>query len=195
MSLDINLIKDLRQKTGLSIIECKKALEESGGNIDKAIQILENRSRFIAAKKAERSAKAGIIESYIHANGKIGVLVTLLCETDFVARSPAFKELAHDIALQIAAANPIYLKSEDIPKKIISEKRDFYAQELKNDKKPQVVKEKIIEGKINKYKEETVLLEQIFIKDQSKKIKNILQEQTAKFGEKIEIGKFIRYEI
>lgn len=179
----------------MSIIECKKALEEAGGDEKKALQILENRSRFVAAKKQDRSIKAGIVDAYIHLNGKIGVLLTIYCETDFVARNPEFKELAHDIALQIAAANPLYLRDQDIPRNIISEKNDFYAKELADDKKPAQIKEKIIEGKINKYKEEVVLLDQIFIKDPTKKIKNLLEEKTAKFGEKIEIGKFTRYEI
>jgi elongation factor Ts len=192
---NIDAIKNLRQQTGLSIIECKKALDEAGGDINKALKILENRSRFIAAKKSERVSKAGIIESYVHSNGKIGVLVALLCETDFVALNPEFKELAHNIALQIAAANPLYVKKEDVPSQIIQEKKEFYADELKGDKKPQNIKDKIIEGKINKYLEEVVLMDQIFIKDQTKKVRDILEQASAKFGEKIEIGKFIRYEI
>lgn len=193
--MDINIIKKIREATGMSIIECKKALEEAGGDQNRALKILENRSRFVAAKKQERSVKAGTIDAYIHLNGKIGVLLALYCETDFVARNPEFKELAHDIALQIAAANPLYLNNADIPENIIKEKKDFYALELKEDKKPAPIKEKIIEGKINKYKEEVVLLEQPFIKDQTKKVRNILEEKIAKFGEKIEIGKFTRYEI
>lgn len=195
MTVDIIAVKNLREKTGMSIMECKKALVEANGQIDKALKILEHRSRFTAAQKSSRTTKAGIVETYVHLNGKIGVMVVLLCETDFVARNPEFKELAHDIALQIAALNPLYIKSEDIPEAVINEKKEFYAEELKEEKRPANIKEKIIEGKISKYKEETVLLDQIFIKDQNKKIKDLINEKTAKFGEKIEIGKFIRYEL
>ncbi len=193
--MDINTLRKIRQITGMSVIECKKALEEAKGDEEKALKILQNRSQVLASKKQDRITKAGLVEAYIHLNGKIGVLLVLYCETDFVARNPEFKELAHNLALQIAACNPLYIKNEDIPQAIIKEKEDFYAQELLQDKKPAQIKEKIIQGKINKFKEEVVLLEQFFIKEPTKKIKNLLEEKTAKFGEKIEIGGFTRYEI
>ncbi len=193
--MNINSLRKIRQITGMSVVECKKALEEAKGDEEKALKILQNRSQVLASKKQDRTTKAGLVEAYIHLNGKIGVLLVLYCETDFVARNPEFKELAHNLALQIAACNPLYIKNEDIPQEIIKEKEDFYAQELLQDKKPAQIKEKIIQGKINKFKEEVVLLEQFFIKEPTKKIKNLLEEKTAKFGEKIEIGGFTRYEI
>ncbi|MCD6114866.1 elongation factor Ts [bacterium] len=192
---NIELIKQLREETGVSLGQCKKAIEESGGDLEKAKEILRKWGEDLAGKKSSRSTNEGIIESYIHANGKIGVLVVLKCETDFVARNPEFKELAHNLALHIAAAAPEYLSEEDIPEEVIEKEKNLYREQFKNSGKPDEIIEKIIQGKLETFKKEKVLLNQPYIKDDSKTIRELLNQYISKLGENITIEKFVRLEI
>ena len=193
--VDINLVKQLRQETDVSISECQKALEEAKGDVNLAKEILRKWGKNLAGKKSEREAKQGVIESYIHANKKIGVLLKLLCETDFVAKSEQFQKLAHEICLQIAASRPLFLKEEDIPEEFLDGERKIYLEQFKDSGKPQKIVEEIIEGKLEKYKKEISLVSQTWIKDQTKTIKDLIDESIAKIGENIIIGEFARYEV
>lgn len=186
-------IKQLRDQTGAGIMDVKQALEESGGDTEKALEFLRKKGMKVAAKKQDRVAKEGIIEPYIHAHGKVGVLVALACETDFVARNEEFKALAHDIALQVAATDPLYLVPTDVPAEVIAKEKDIYREQMKDEKKPPEVLEKIIEGKLNKYFEQVCLMQQVFVKDDSQKILDLVTAATAKLGEKIEVRKFVRF--
>ncbi len=191
----IEKIKQLRQETGISLAACKKALEEAGGDIEKAKTLLREWGKEVADKKAERGTKEGIIISYIHPNKKVGVLLDIRCESDFVARSDDFQKLAHEICLQIAAMRPLYPKEEDIPENILEREKDIYRQQLKDSGKPEKVIEQIIEGKLNKFKEQVVLMSQPWIKEDKKTISDLVNDYIAKLGENITIKKFIRYEI
>ena len=191
----INQIKQLREETGVSITECKKALEAANGDFEKAKEMLRKWGRELAGKKAAREASQGIIESYIHPNKKIGVLVEMRCESDFVARSADFQNLAHEICLQIAAMNPLFLKEEDIPDEFIDGEKKIYQEQLKNSGKPEKIVNQIIEGKLKKYKEQISLTSQVWIKDQEKTIKDLIDSYIAKLEENILITRFIRYEI
>jgi elongation factor Ts len=193
MKIETSKIKELREKTGLSVIECKKALEESSGDINKAIGILKKRGLEISEKKKEREAKEGLIGSYIHTNGKIGVLIEVNCETDFVAKNSEFKELVKDLCLQIAAGNPEWIDVESIPKEIIEEKINEIKEEFKD--KPEDVIKKIIDGKLNDFYKEKVLLKQTFIKDENITIEEYIKSKIAKLGENIKIKRFARFEI
>ena len=193
MKIDVTKIKELREKTGLGVIECKKALEETNGDINKAIEILKKRGLEISEKKKDREAKEGLIGSYIHTNGKIGVLVEVNCETDFVAKNYEFKELVKDICLQIAAGNPKWIDIESIPKEVIEVKTNEIKEEFKD--KPQNIVEKIIEGKLNEFYRENVLLKQPFIKDENITIEEYIKSKIAKLGENIKIKRFARFEI
>lgn len=188
-------VQKLREQTGVGMMECKKALEEAGGDMEKAVQILRKAGTAKAIKKAERSVDQGIIESYIHAGGKIGVLLKLLCETDFVAKNELFKQLAHDLALHIAGMRPLYISVEDIPGEIKESERRIYREQFANSGKPQEIIEKIIDGKMQSFAQDIVLLEQPFVKDQDKKVKDLISEYVAKLGENIKAGGFVRYEI
>jgi len=188
-------VKNLRDKTQASMTECKKALEESGGDFDKALEILRRRGKQIAEKRAAKDAKAGIITSYVHSNNRLGVLVELNCEPDFVARNESFSELAHDLAMHVAAMNPQYLAAEEIPADVLKKAKENYMEELKNSGKPENIVNQIIEGKIRKFSEEICLLEQPFIKNPDIKIKDLVSEYIGKIGEKIKIGRFVRFEI
>ena len=185
-------IKKLRDKTNAGIVACKKALQESGGDIDKAVEILRKQGAVMASKKGGRAAKQGRIESYIHMGGKIGVLVEINCESDFVARNDDFQAFAKNIAMQVAASNPIYVSKEDIPEGAVKKETEIIKAQLTG--KPQAAAEKIIEGKLNKYYEDTCLLEQPFIKDPSLKVKDMLTSMIAKIGENIIIRRFMRYQ-
>lgn len=192
---DIEQIKQLRQETGVSITECKKALETAEGDFEKAKEILRKWGRELAGKKAEREAALGIIESYIHSNKRVGAMVELRCETDFVARSEDFKKLAHEICLQIAAMNPLFLKTKDIPEKFLAGERKIYQEQLKDSGKPKKLINEIVEGKLKKYKEEISLISQPLIRDETKSIGELIDEYIAKLGENIIIKRFARYEI
>ena len=200
--ISIEQIKQLREETGVSPMEIKKALEQSDGNIEKAKELLRVWGKTVFNKKTSREAKSGVIESYIHPNAKTGVLLDIRCETDFVAKSPDFKALAHEICLQIAAMKPTFVAETDIPEEILEKETRIYKEQSKNFGKPEKITVQIIEGKLNKYKEEVSLLSQTWIKDDSlsrtgkgKTIKNLIEDTTAKVGEKIEIKRFSRYEI
>ncbi len=188
------MVKDLREKTGAGIMECKKALTDSNGDFEKAVVLLRQKGLASAVKKAGRLASEGIICSYIHM-GKIGVMVEVNCETDFVARTEDFKELVKDIAMHIAAANPLYVSADDVSKDIIECEKEIYRAQIKD--KPQHIVEKIVEGKLEKFYTETCLLNQIFIKDleQKKTIRDIVTENIAKLGENIIIRRFVRYQL
>ena len=187
----MDAIKKLRDKTSAGVVDCKKALKESGGDIDKAIEILRKQGAVLASKKAGRAAKEGRIESYIHSGGKIGVLVEVNCESDFVARNDDFKAFVKDIAMQIAASSPLYLKKEDVPAEAITKETDIIKAQIKD--KPQAAIEKITEGKLNKFFEDVCLLEQPFIKDTNLKVKDVLTSMIAKIGENVVIKRFVRF--
>ena len=194
MSISASEIKELREQTGVGMMECKKALTEASGDLNKALDILRQKGLAMATKKASREASEGFIGSYIHM-GKIGVLVEVNCETDFVAKTDDYQELIKDIAMHIAAANPVYVKRGDIPADVIDKEKEIYASQVTN-KPPQVV-EKIIEGKLEKYYSEMCLVDQGFVKDPDgkKKIKDLIIEKIAKFGENILIKRFTRYQL
>jgi len=195
MSITAKQIADLRAKTGIGMMDCKKALEEAEGNEEKAIELLRKRGAMKAAKKAERETKAGIVESYIHSNGQIGVMVELLAETDFVTRNDEFKGFAHDVALQIAAMNPKYIGKEDVPADVLEKEKEVLMEQTKAEGKPAEIAMKIVEGRIGKFYEENCLLYEPFIKDNTKTIEELLTEKIAKIGEKIVISRFCRFEI
>ena len=188
------MIKDLREKTGAGMLDCKKALTESNGDFERAVSLLRQKGLATAAKKFGRMASEGVIGSYVHM-GKIGTMVEINCETDFVARTDAFKELVKDVAMQVAAANPSYLSIEDVPQNILEQEKEIYHAQI-TDKPAQVI-EKILEGKIEKFYMENCLLEQIFIKDpeQKKKIKDLIAEAVARVGENIIIRRFVRFQL
>ncbi len=193
MAITAQMVKELRDKTGAGMMECKKALEESGGDFNKAIEYLRQKGLATAQKKAGRTASEGIITSYIHMD-KIGVMLELNCETDFVARNEEFKQLAKDIAMHIAASNPQYISKDDIPQEVIEKEKEIYKAQIKGNKPPQVV-EKIIEGKLEKFFEEMCLLNQPFIKEPERKISDLITEKIAKFGENIVVRRFVRFQV
>jgi elongation factor Ts len=186
-----DLIKELREQTGAGIMDVKEALDEASGDKEKAIEILRKKGLAKQAKKADRVANEGIIDSYIHAGGRIGVLVEVNCETDFVARTDDFKNLVKEIALHIAASNPLYISPEDVPAEVIEKEKEIYKEQFAD--KPAEVIEKMLEGKINKYLEEVCLLNQPYVKDQDKTIGELLAEATGKMGENIQVRRFARF--
>lgn len=189
----LDKVKALREKTSAGIMDCKGALKEAGGDIDKAIEILRKRGISLASKKSSRAAKEGAVASYIHMNGKIGVLLEINCETDFVARNEDFKNLVKDLTMQIAAANPTYLKKEDVPGEVIDKEAEIIKEQNKN--KPEKALGNIVEGKLNSFYQEACLLEQPFIKDPKVFIKDLLTSVIAKTGENIVIRRFTRYQL
>lgn len=193
-TISADRVKELREKTGAGMMECKKALTESNGDFEKAIDCLRQKGLATAAKKASRSASEGLVSSYIHMD-KIGVLLEVNCETDFVAKTDDFKGLVKDVALHIAAANPSYLSHEDVPQDIIEREKDIYKAQVVN--KPPHVVEKIVEGKLDKFFGDMCLLEQAFVKDpeQKLKIKELVTEKIAKLGENIVIRRFVRFQL
>ena len=195
MDISSDLIKELRDKTQAGMLDCKKALIEVGGDIEKAVEYLRKKGLASADKKMTRSAKEGIISSYIHGNNKIGVLLELRCETDFVAKTDDFKELAKDICMQVAAACPLYVNISDVPEELIEKEKEIYREQMKDSGKPENVIDKIIEGKIAKFFSEVCLMEQEYIKDGSVIIKDLIKSKIAVIGEPIEIGRFTRYNI
>ena len=195
MDISSDLIKELRDKTQAGMLDCKKALAETGCDIEKAIEYLRKKGLASANKKMERKASEGLVSSYIHGNNKIGVLLELKCETDFVARTDDFKELAKDICMQIAASCPLYVNIEEVPQEVIEKEKEIYREQMKESGKPENVVEKIIEGKLSKFFTEVCLMEQEFIKDGSVIIKDLIKSKIAVIGEPIEIGRFTRYQI
>lgn len=193
--MTIDALKQLRDKTGVSIMLCKKALEEAKGDFERALKILEIKSKAIAFKKSGRETKSGVIDAYIHSNKKVGVLIELRCETDFVAKNELFQTLAHDLAMHIAASNPKFVKKELISEEIKQEARKIYEEEISGLDKPKELKEKIIEGKLLSHFGEITLYEQPFVKNQDKKTEEVIKEAILKFGENIEVGRFCRFEL
>jgi elongation factor Ts len=193
-TISAELVKNLREKTGAGMMECKKALTESSGEFEKAVDLLRQKGLASAVKKAGRTASEGLVESYIHM-GKLGTMIEVNCETDFVAKTDDFKELAKDIAMHIAAANPLYLTREDVPQEVLEREKEIYKAQVAG--KPAQVVEKIIEGKLEKFFSDTCLVDQIFIKDpdQKKKIKDLVNEKIAKLGENIIIRRFARFQL
>ncbi|NPA39069.1 MAG: translation elongation factor Ts [Thermodesulfobacteria bacterium] len=193
--IDLELIKELRRRTAAGFSDCKKALEEANGDIEKAIDILRKRGLAIAAKRAGKETAEGVVAAYIHSNKKIGVLVEVNCETDFVARTDEFQQFAHDVAMQIAATNPIAISREQVPSEVLEREKKIYEEQLKESGKPEHIIPKIIEGKLEKFYKENVLLEQDFIKNPEITIQDLLNELIAKTGEKIVIKRFCRFQI
>lgn len=184
-------VKELRDRTGISVMQCRKALEEAGGDMEKAIIILQKQSKAVASKKSDRTLKAGTVASYIHATGTVGAMVELFCETDFVGKNDEFKAVARDIALHITAANPEFLKKEDINEDIRQKVSEIFSDEVKN--LPENVRAKALEGKLEAYFGERILLDQLFVKDQNMTIQALIDGAVQKFGERIEIGRFARF--
>jgi elongation factor Ts len=195
MAVDAKLVKTLREMTGAGMLECKSALEEANGDLELAVEILRKKGVAKAAKKAGRETKEGLIHAYIHAGGRIGVLLELNCETDFVARNELFKELANEIALQIAAMKPQYVKREDVPREVVEKEGEIARESAIAEGKPAHIAEKIAEGKLEKFYKEVCLYEQPYIKDDKKTVEELIKEYIAKIGENIQVRRFCRYEL
>lgn len=195
MTVTLDQIKSLRDKTGAGVADAKKALEESGGDIDGALKKLRERGLKLSQTRAEKTAGEGWIGSYVHQTGKVGVLVEVRCETDFVARSEPFQILVRDLALHIAAANPMYLKKEDVPQSAVAQEAEIAKSQLAAQGKPEAMVEKIVAGKLEKWYTDVCLLSQPFVKDETKTISDLLNEARTALGEKIEITKFVRFSI
>jgi elongation factor Ts len=194
-NISAQLVKQLRDKTGAPFGECKKALEEARGDLSQAEVVLRKRGVAAAERRAGRATAEGSVGSYIHAGGKIGVLVEVNCESDFVARTPQFQELAHDLAMHVAAADPRYLRREDVPAEIIERERDIARGKVAGQNKPDNVIERIVEGQLNKYFEEFCLLEQHFIKDPNLSIQQLIASKVANLGENIQVRRFARFKV
>lgn len=193
--ISANLVKELRERTGAGMMDCKKALVEANGDLEKAIEILREKGLAAAAKRSGRTTAEGLVEAYIHGEGRIGVLLEINCETDFVAKTEEFKELAKDIAMQIAAAKPLYVSRNDIPEEEIEKEKSILKAQALNEGKPENIVEKMVEGRIEKYYKEVCLLEQPFIKDPDKSVEQLITEKIAKIGENISVRRFVRYEL
>jgi elongation factor Ts len=197
MAASAQLVKELRDRTGAGVMDCKEALNASGDNLDTAVEYLRKKGIASAAKKAHREAKEGVVGSYIHAGAKLGVLVEVDCESDFVARTEAFQELVKDLAMQVAASNPTYVAREDVPGEVLEKEREIYRGQMAEQKKPPQVIDKIVEGKLEKFFSESCLLEQPFIKDAHGKtaVKDLVATATAKTGERIVVRRFARFQV
>jgi elongation factor Ts len=195
MNITADMVKELRERTGIGMMECKSALHESGGDMDKAIEILRKKGHARAQAKASRAANQGLVGSYIHMNGRIGVLVELNCESDFVSRNQEFQDLLKEIAMQIAAAKPRYISSADVPADIVAAEKEIIASQLGDMKKPPEIMEKIVQGKLGKFFEEICLLDQPYIREDKLKVRDLISQAVAKIGENIKVGRFTRYEI
>lgn len=197
MTVSTENIQKLRSMTGAGIVDCKKALTESNGDIDKAVQYLREKGIATAVKKAERSAKQGLVLSYIHAGGKLGVLIEVNCETDFVARTDEFQNLVKELSMQVAAANPLYVRREEVPAEVIEKEKEIYRVQLKEEKKPDNVIAKIIDGKLEKFFSQVCLIEQPYIRDTSgkEKVKDLVTNAIAKIGENIVVRRFSRFRV
>ncbi|GMA49010.1 elongation factor Ts [Alicyclobacillus contaminans] len=187
------LVKELREKTGAGMMDCKKALTEAGGDLERASEILREKGLASAAKKAGRVAAEGIVEAYIHGGGRIGVLVEVNCETDFVAKNQAFRDFVHDVAMHIAAANPQYVRREDVPAEVVEREKEILRAQTLNEGKPEHIVDKIVEGRIDKFFKDVCLLEQPFVKDPDKTVDQLVKEQIAHIGENISVRRFARF--
>jgi elongation factor Ts len=195
MAISAKTVKELRDKTNAGMMDCKKALEEASGDLEKAVEILREKGIAKAAKKSGRTTNEGLVASYIHPGDKLGVLVEINCETDFVAKTDDFKGLVHDIAMQIAAANPLVVQRDDIEEEIIEKEKEIYRNQAINEGKPEKILDKIVDGKLEKYYKEVCLLEQPFIRDQDKTITDLLHEAISTLGENITVKRFARYRL
>lgn len=195
MAITTEQIKELREATGAGILDCRKALEQSEGDFNKAVDYLREKGMATAAKRADREASQGMVELYSHGNGRVGVMVEVNCETDFVARSAAFRTFAHEIALQIAAAAPHYIRIEDIPAAELEHEREIAMARAREEGKPEAMLERIAEGRLEKFKDETVLLRQAYIRDETINIEKLLMQNIAAIGENVVIRRFTRWEL
>ncbi|MEJ5230413.1 translation elongation factor Ts [Pseudothermotoga sp. U03pept] len=195
MQISAEMVKKLREMTGAGVMECKTALSEAQGDFEKAVEILRKRGAAVAQKKAGRATKEGVVTSYVHFNDKIGVLLELGCETDFVARMPEFKELAYNLAKHVAAMNPTYVSREDVPAEVIEKEKEIYAAQLKDSNKPQNVIEKIVQGKLEKFYEEVCLYDQKYIFEDTKTVKQVIDELIGKIRENIRVTRFVRMQV
>lgn len=193
MAVTAAMVKDLREKTGAGMMDCKRALTEADGDMERAVEVLREKGLASASKKAGRVASEGLVEAYIHGAGRIGVLVEVNCETDFVAKNDDFKNFVRDIAMHIAAANPTYVRREDVPEEVVAREREIVRQQTLNEGKPEKIVDKIVDGRIDKYFSEICLLEQGFVKDPDKTIEILVKEKIAHIGENISIRRFARY--
>ena len=189
------MVKELREKTNAGMMDCKKALVETGGDMEKAVDLLRQKGLAVAAKRSGKEANEGVIESYIHAGGKLGVLVEVVCETDFVAKTDDFKAFAKDIAMHIAATNPVAISRDDVPAELLQREKDIYIKQAMDSGKPQNIAEKMVTGRMEKYLAEVCLLEQKFVKNDKLSIQDLLNELIVKMGENISVRKFTRYQI
>ena len=195
LTIDANTVKQLRDKTGAGMMDCKNALKESNGDLDGAIDYLRKSGAAKAEKKGSRATKEGLVYSYIHAGGRLGVMIEVNCETDFVAKTDGFIELSHNLAMQIAATNPISLDKNTVPDDIIAKEKEIYTEQAKSSGKPDNIIEKMVEGRLSKFFQENCLMEQAYIKDSDKKISDLLTETIATLGENITVSKFTRFAV
>jgi len=198
MEIRAELVKELRDKTGAGFMDCKKALSEASGDVDQAVRWLREKGLAAAAKKAGRATSEGLVDSYLHAGGRIGVLVEVNCETDFVAKTPDFQRLVKDLAMQVAAASPAlprYVRREEVPADVIEQEREIYRAQAKSSGKPEKVIEKIVEGKIDKFLADICLLDQPFVREPEKTVKEVVSEAIAKLGENINVRRFARFQL
>ena len=195
MGVDAKIVKELRSKTGAGMMDCKQALVKSSGDLDKAVDFLRKSGIAKAEKKISRVAKEGMVYSYIHQGSRLGVLLEIGCETDFVAKTDGFQELAHNVAMQIAATNPISVTREEVSQKVIDKEKEIYTDQAQSSGKPDNIIDKMVEGRLNKYYQENCLLEQNFIKDPDKKLQDIITETIATLGENITVNRYIRFSI
>ena len=189
------MVKDLREKTGAGVLDCKQALEAHDGDFDKAAVYLREKGKTAAAKRESREAKEGLIGSYVHAGSKVGAMVELNCESDFVARTDEFQALAHDLAMQVVAGKPSYLRPEDVPSEVTEHEKSVYRAQMSDSGKPDNIIDRIVEGKLSKYYEEACLLEQPFIKDRALSVRELVQQTNALLGENIVVRRFTRFEV
>lgn len=194
-TITTEMIKELREATGAGILDCRKALEQANGDFDKAVDILREKGLAKAAKRAGKDAKDGTVELYSHANGRIGVMVEVNCETDFVARSEAFRTFAHEVALQVAAAAPLYIKGEDVPEDVLEHERQIARARALEEGKPEAVVDRIVNGRIEKFKDEVCLMRQAYIRDESLTVEKLLSQNIVSLGENIFIRRFARWEL
>jgi elongation factor Ts len=195
MAISAEMVKELREKTGAGMMDCKKALSETGGDVEKAIDYLRQKGLSDAAKRSGRTASEGLVASYIHPGGKIGVLLEVNCESDFVARTEDFQGLVKDVAMHVAAANPLYLRREDVPEEVITREKNIYVAQAQEGGKPERIVERIVQGKLEKFFQEVCLLEQPFVKDPDLSIGQLISSKVAKLGENIVVRRFQRYQL
>ncbi|MFZ5919127.1 MAG: translation elongation factor Ts [Chloroflexota bacterium] len=195
MTITSDMVKELRQATGAGILDCKKALEAHDGDFDRAAEFLREKGLAKVAKKASRAASDGVIGVYVHQGNRIAAMVELNCETDFVARTDEFQMLAHDLAMQVAASRPEYLSRQDVPEQVIDAEKQIYRAQMVDEKKPEHIQDRIVEGKLEKFFQETCLLEQSFIRDEGMSVQDLLNDAIARLGENIVLSRFVRYEI